>query len=408
MKNLFLFIAGMLMPMAIARAEDGFSVKTLTVPQGGSAKLEIFFESETAIYKTFQFDIQMPDGISFVEDPDGGVTCERGELIATTDHTITPRHLTTIGVERFVGASMNNRAIPSGKGVLLAVTYKADVKTEQGIYTAHIKDIISSDLDNNQHDFSDIEFTVIVGEPADTRVVLDELSTIMPEAADGVDVRVKRTFKTGTWSTFCLPFAMTGEQTAEAFGSDVQIADFAGYELTEDDDANITGITVLFDALDATQGIEANHPYIIKTSTDINEFTLDGVDITPEDEPVVATVKRTRKQWSELIGTYVAETVVPEKTLFLNANKFWYSVGSTKMKGYRAYFDFYDVLTEVDEAYSNVRFVIGDASGIHEIDGSGLFVEGIEGYYTIDGRKLNGKPTEKGVYIANGKKILKR
>ena len=28
------------------------------------------------------------------------------------------------------------------------------------------------------------------------------------------------------------------------------------------------------------------------------------------------------------------------------------------------------------------------------------------GYYTIDGRKLNGKPTQKGVYIMNGKKIV--
>ena len=27
-------------------------------------------------------------------------------------------------------------------------------------------------------------------------------------------------------------------------------------------------------------------------------------------------------------------------------------------------------------------------------------------YYTLDGRKLNGKPTQKGIYIVNGKKIV--
>ena len=30
------------------------------------------------------------------------------------------------------------------------------------------------------------------------------------------------------------------------------------------------------------------------------------------------------------------------------------------------------------------------------------------GWYTIDGRKLNGKPGEKGVYILNGRKIVIR
>ena len=30
------------------------------------------------------------------------------------------------------------------------------------------------------------------------------------------------------------------------------------------------------------------------------------------------------------------------------------------------------------------------------------------GWYTLDGRKLNGEPTAKGLYIHNGKKIVKR
>ena len=28
------------------------------------------------------------------------------------------------------------------------------------------------------------------------------------------------------------------------------------------------------------------------------------------------------------------------------------------------------------------------------------------GYYTLDGRKLSGTPTEKGIYIVNGKKVI--
>ena len=107
--------------------------------------------------------------------------------------------------------------------------------------------------------------------------------------------------------------------------------------------------------------IEANHPYIIKVSEAITEFTVDGVDVEPEDEPVVATVKRTRKQWSEMIGMYVADTEIPSKTLFLNSNKFYYSTGATKTKAFRAYFDFFDVLTDVDNSYEVKGNPFGDS-----------------------------------------------
>ena len=44
------------------------------------------------------------------------------------------------------------------------------------------------------------------------------------------------------------------------------------------------------------------------------------------------------------------------------------------------------------------------ATGINEMEVSG----GVEGatYYTLDGRKLDGKPTKKGVYIVNGRKVV--
>ena len=34
-------------------------------------------------------------------------------------------------------------------------------------------------------------------------------------------------------------------------------------------------------------------------------------------------------------------------------------------------------------------------------------LNGGENWYTIDGKKLNGEPTKKGIYIRNGKKVVK-
>lgn len=384
-------------------AKDGVSVSEATVSKGNAGTITLALDNDSYTFTAFSFKLTLPEGLSFITDSEGKPTFTPGDRYS--DHGLGSN--VSGQTATFTCFSINTRPITGTSGTILTINIQADATLEVGAkLTATLSELTFSTTEAQEVNFDDLPFTVTV---TDSRVLLDETSTEMPVAAEGANVLVKRTFKADTWSTFCLPFAMTGTQTTAAFGEDVQIADFAGYELTTDDNENIVGITVKFNGVDATSGIEANHPYIIRTSAAISEFTADGVDIDPEEEPVVAAVKRTRRQWSELIGTYVAETEVPEKTLFLNANKFWYSTGATKMKGYRAYFDFYDVLTSVDEAYANVRFVVEDATGIHEIDATGLKDEGIvEGYYTLDGRKLNDKPTEKGVYIVNGKKILNK
>lgn len=230
-------------------------------------------------------------------------------------------------------------------------------------------------------------------------IVLDENATVVPAAATGVNVKVKRTINASEWSTICLPFAMSEAQVKTAFGNDVELKDFAGYESETDADDNIVGIKVKFNNATA---IEANHPYVLKVSSAITEFTVDGVDITPEDEPTVAAVKRTKKQWSEMIGTYVAETPIDENCLFLSGNKFYYSKGKTKMKAFRGYFDFYDVLTEVENAEARgIEFDFGGTTGIQKLKGN-TQNDGI--YYDLSGRRVE-KPS-KGVYIVNGKKVV--
>ena len=46
-----------------------------------------------------------------------------------------------------------------------------------------------------------------------------------------------------------------------------------------------------------------------------------------------------------------------------------------------------------------------EATGVETINNSQLTIN-IDGWYTINGVKLNGKPTEKGIYIVNGRKVV--
>lgn len=229
---------------------------------------------------------------------------------------------------------------------------------------------------------------------ADGRVVLDETSTTAPEAANSVDVRVKRTINAGEWSTICLPFDMSQAQCQAAFGSDVEIGDFKGYTYDSDEDK----ITVNFSSVTA---IKANHPYIIKVSAAVTEFTVDGVDVNPADDPRV-TFRASNKKLKDFVGTYVADFDFYDEAkhtpLFLSGNKFWYATEATKhLKAFRAYFDFVDMLSEVDAA--RVAIAFDEATVINDVRTCSD-----DRYYNLSGQQV--KTPTKGVYVKNGKKVI--
>ena len=404
MKKILLSICALLATMGKATAADTFTVDNIILPQNGQADVVVRFSlDEGSTCSGYTFWLQVPEELAFVTYEKNGktnITLTAGDCYDETP-TITPN--ISDGYLKVGCLTANSNPISGQTGVLVTFRLKAITTVSVGdTFTGTLTNGTISAENGTVHNVADAAFTVTIGEPEDTRTVLDETSTSAPEAATGVDVRVRRTIKAGEWSTICLPFAMTEAQCKEAFGSDVQIGDFTGYEATEDDDGDVVGLKVNFKS--ATE-IEANHPYIIKVGEAVSEFTVDGVDIDPEDEPTVAAVKRTKKQWSEMTGTYVANTVIEATNLFLSGNQFWYSAGSTKMKAFRAYFDFYDVLTEVENAYSSrIAFSFSDeATGIGAtLNDKGQMIN--DDIYDLQGRRVE-KPA-KGIYVKEGKKVI--
>ncbi|MBQ9357292.1 MAG: hypothetical protein IJT98_08410 [Prevotella sp.] len=283
---------------------------------------------------------------------------------------------------------------------LVTISFKVDESVAVGTYDVTLKQTMFEYNTSDKDYASDVTFHVNVNDA----IVLDENSTTAPEAKENVNVHVKRTINANEWSTIVLPFAMTEAQVKAAFGDNVELGDFTGYEATEESD-EVVSIKVNFETATA---IEANHPYIIKVSKDVAEFTVEGVNIAPEENPKVAAVKRTKKQWSEFIGTYVAgfslaklleEDIFP---LFVSGGKLWYATSATQpMKAFRGYFDFYDVLSEVENAGSRITLSFGDdtTTGITNID-----TEGDGRYYNLQGQPV--ETPARGAYIHNGKVII--
>ena len=290
---------------------------------------------------------------------------------------------------------------------LITIDFTVGTDVAVGEYDVTLKNIWFGYGTSSKDYVDNVTFKVKVVERH--TVVLDEQSTTVPADATGVNVTVKRTINANEWSTICLPFAMTNAQMKTAFGDDVKLADFDGIETTYDTDENVTNIRVKFN--EATS-IEANHPYLIEVTNAITSFSTENVDIEVEDEPSVDKDELKQKiggKWyyfyNSFKGTYVAQTEVPENCLFLSENKFWYSTGLTKMKGFRGYFEFLDILSDVENASARISFNFdNETTGIHSIDN--LTISPIDNgpMYNLAGQRVN--KSYKGIVIQNGVKRI--
>ena len=188
---------------------------------------------------------------------------------------------------------------------------------------------------------------------------------------------------------------MDAAQIKTAFGDGVQLGEITGCKIEEDDDENVVAIAVGFKSIST---IEANRPFIIKVNNPVSQFTVEGVNITPESAPELEAKDFGKK--AGMYGTYVANTPVPEENLFLNDGKFWYSKGDNKMKAFRAYFELKETLVAYDAA-SRIYITFDDVTAIKN-----LKTNGEEEIYTLSGQRVS--KAGKGVYIVNGKKVIKK
>lgn len=406
MKKILLTMAFVLTALGNAWADD-VTVADITVPKGGTVTLEISLTNDGSkeYRQLFQLDLELPKEIevlSYKLNPKRFVNVE--ETAANLKMNEQTSSDPDTRIYRFVCKSDDTDPIVGTSGdFILSVQLKGDASLTVGdVCTGKLTGIEVTDQSSTAFRPTSKTFQITIN----SRVALDEDDIIAPIALNGVDVSVRRTIKADQLSTICLPFAMTEAQVKASFGDDVQLFDFDGYDTEENGDGDVVGLTVNFLEVDISKGMKANYPYAIKVSAPISEFTVDGVDIDPEEDLTKAAVKRTKKQWSEMIGTYVSKNIGGDgdNFLFLSNDKFWYTnpEGKTKIKAFRAYFDFYDVLTEVEEAESRIFFSISDEpTKIGHVN----YINADNHTYNLNGQKVN-RANRKGLYIKNGKKVV--
>lgn len=231
-------------------------------------------------------------------------------------------------------------------------------------------------------------------------VTLDEENDNVVEAAENASVTLKRTlYADGGWNTLCLPFSLTDAQAKAAFGDDVELRTLE----------SVSGNTLTF--AKAT-GIPAGVPCLIKVSKAAkdNTYTFTGVTtIAVKDKTDRGSSGK--KNNVEFVGIYSPAdvskwaTAGKENALFLGAaNKFYKAKAETKMKAFRAFF-----LVPASTDTQALRAVIdGTTTGIDDLnidtvkaDGRVYNLNGQCVGYSLEGLKA-------GIYIQNGKKVIKK
>ena len=218
-----------------------------------------------------------------------------------------------------------------------------------------------------------------------SKIILSEtdLNTLPNENMTNMDVKLYRTLVAGSWNSICLPFDLDATGISSVFGAGTKVAAFT----------SATGTNLHFDLVPT---MSAKTPYLIDPANnrDMNTpIELSGITIQVGPQ----TVSHSPFNFT---GIYTP-TAIDGKYFIASGNTIKKSNGGT-LKGFRAYIE--DTTPNNAARILTLDFSDGETTEITTTDFIEFTEKGVRN--TLDGRKLDKKPTSKGLYIVNGKKVV--
>lgn len=230
----------------------------------------------------------------------------------------------------------------------------------------------------------------------DPVVILDEKSESYSTPSIGntgsAEVHLKRTFSANSWNSLCVPFAISDDEVKTQFGNDAKVAEFTG----------ATATTLEFSTC---TGIEAGKPYLvyIPEGATQTKFTFKGVTAfagTPTD-----VVQHGSANEKTTFHGYFYKSTAPKGSYVLRKNLVYHLVSDMAIKGFRAVLIDGTNATRVFTQWS----LDGTTTGIGNIDANVIQRYNV---YNTSGQMVRHAATSlddlpHGVYIVNGKKVIK-
>ena len=252
-----------------------------------------------------------------------------------------------------------------------------------------------------------IQVGCIVGTLYDNADNTKTVSVMALASKNDVTLKGRTLYKDGDWNTLCLPFALASLTGTPLEGATVMELDTEGtYDTDKQTGYDSESGTLSLYFKNAT-AIEAGKPYLVKweSGADITDPVFTGVTVSNVNSPVTSYDHNVT-----FIGNYSPETLTggDASNLYLGTNNqlYWPTADRT-INAFRGYF--HVNLSGAGQVRS-IRLNLGDkVTGVTLIDNGQLTIDnyaGADSWYDLQGRKLNFKPTQKGVYIYKGKKVV--
>ena len=248
---------------------------------------------------------------------------------------------------------------------------------------------------------------------ADNSTVLSD----NPGYTDFVKLNDRTLYKDGSWNTLCLPFDLTLSGSV-LDGDGVELMTLEASEFIAETGTLYLDFVNVENIEDCEPYIKAGKPYLIRWDKPVGyDFVPSAYDIV---NPVFSNVTVSNQVQNidagdvTFCGTFspIRLEANDRTKLYLGSgDNLYYPSDEVNVNACRAYFSLNNGITAGDDSEPNqarvfvLNFGNDGAAGISQKLSQGA--RSASAWYSVDGRKLSGKPTQKGLYIHNGKKVVK-
>lgn len=310
------------------------------------------------------------------------------------------------------GSITNGGIVANNQSVTLSKCFydvKLDGMSEMSGSTSLVGDALKEQFDNSIWTFTDGQLPeltcfknkiVRLSDNNDNSAIL----TSYHEKTCTVELSGRTLYKDGAWNTLCLPFNLT--LSGSVLDGDNVVAKVLDGANTSLDNTRLLSLT--FNEAPAT--ILAGTPFIIKwnnTGGHLTNVRFSGVTLyNTAPEPV--KFSNAFGNQGEFVGTYSPFSIdagnIDKIVLLSDANTLGYSKNPRTLRSCRAHFFIPTPPSGIRAMMDfDIDFDGGESTRITNMDSTDE-TDGNDGWWTLTGVKLDGKPTERGIYLHNGRK----
>lgn len=221
-----------------------------------------------------------------------------------------------------------------------------------------------------------------------------------------VELSGRTLYKDGYWNTLCLPFDLTlNGSVLEGDGVVAKVLDGVHTSLNS---AGLLSLT--FTSIDVDATIPAGTPFIIKWNNTGSHLTnVRFCDVTLNNAaPTAVTFSNAFGALGQFVGTYSPFSIdagnIGKIILLSGNNTLGYSQNPRTLRSCRAHFMIPTSSSIRAMMDFDIDFEGGESTGIAALNDNGEMINDNDSWWTLTGVKLEGKPTERGIYLHNGRK----